>query len=135
LRAIGYGALLMVWLSVEDGTVFVVSVLGAGLSLVIVWLALMRWFGGRELTPRQWIPGFVLLGALAGFGAVWMTVFLMVFKNAWHAHAALDFPGEVVVAIVQRLIPWTVAGALLGGAAALVRNAELESPEKNERAN
>jgi hypothetical protein len=44
----------------------------------------------------------------------------MIFKNAWHAHAAVDFPGEVVVGIVERVIPWTISGALLGGALALI---------------
>ena len=121
--AIGYGALLLAWLTPEDNTIFVVSLLGAGLSLMIVLLVVLRWFGGRTLAPRQWIPGLVLLGALLGFGAVWMTVFLMVFKNGWHGHAAPDFPGVVVVGIINRAIPWTVAGALLGGAAALVRGA------------
>jgi hypothetical protein len=114
VMAIGYGALLLMWLSFEDGTVFIVSILGAGLSLMIV----LRWFGRRPIRHR--IAGFVLLGATVGFLAVWTTVTLMIFKNAWHAHAAVDFPGEVVVGIVERVIPWTISGALLGGALALI---------------
>lgn len=121
LMAIGYGALLLAWLTPEDATLIIVSVLGAGLSLMVSRLAGLRWLGGKTLTPRQWIPGLVVWGAFVGFGAVWATVLLMVFKNAWHSHAAPDFAGTVVAGIMRRSIPWTAAGALLGGAVALVR--------------
>ena len=131
LMAIGYGAIILAWLTPEDSTVLIVSILGAGLSLMILLLAVMRWFGGRSLAPRQWIPGMVIFGALVGFGAVWTTIFLMIFKNAWHSHAALDFPGEVVVAMVDRAIPWTLAGALLGGATAFLRAGRIR-PESRQ---
>ncbi|HLA45196.1 MAG TPA: hypothetical protein VJZ27_17245 [Aggregatilineales bacterium] len=121
LMAIGYGALLLAWLTPEDATLLIVSILGAGLSVLLVGLAVMRWMGGSRLSRYQWMVGFILFGAAAGFGAVLCTVFLMVFKNAWHSHAFLDFPGTVIVGITHRMIPWTVAGGLLGSSAVLIR--------------
>lgn len=120
LRAIAYGAVLLIWLSLEDATVWVVSLLGAGLALMSIGLMIMRWFGGRQLTLHQWAVGLVLVGMIIGFGAIWGTVTLMIFKNAWHAHAAPDFPSEVVVGIVERWRAWTFAGGLMGGAMALL---------------
>ncbi len=121
LAALGYGALLLAWLTPEDNTLLVVITLGAGLSLLWGGLAVLRWGGGRTLSPGQWGPGLVLFGALVGLGAVWCTIGLMVFKNAWHSHAYPDFSTPLIVEMAARSLPWSVAGACLGGAAALLR--------------
>ncbi|KAB2905056.1 MAG: hypothetical protein F9K27_06075 [Anaerolineae bacterium] len=116
---IGYGAVLMLWLSVENTNLVVVSVLGAGLSAMLLRLMVLRLYGGK--TFSLWAPGMFFFGLLVGFGAVWCTVGLMVFKNAWHAHAYPDFPATIVTGITQRWLSWSLAGGLLGGAAALFR--------------
>lgn len=121
VMAILYGGVLMVWLTPEDATLVIVSLLGAGIALVLTSLLVLRFLGGRQLTPQQWIPGLVIFGMAVGFGAVWGTVGLMIFKNAWHSHAAPDFSGTVIVGIMGRLIPWTLAGGFVGGALALWR--------------
>lgn len=116
-----FGAILLGWLSVEDSTVIAVSILGTGLSCLLVILAVLRWWGGRKITLQQWLPGMILMGGLVGFGAVWCTMSLMIFKNAWHSHAYPDFSSTLIVGISQRLIPWTIAGSLWGGATALFK--------------
>jgi len=127
LMALAYGGILLAWLTPEDATVIVVSFLGAGLSLVVVCLALLRWAGGYTLTAGQWLPGMIIIGGVIGFGAVWWTIGLMIFKNAWHSHAFPDFPGVVIVGIGRRVIPWTTAGALIGGGVGLLRLALISS--------
>lgn len=124
---IAYGAVLLVWFSTENANVPVVSILGTGLSLMLMRLLVLRFFGGREFSMRQWIPGAVLFGLTAGFSAVWCVTGLMIFKNAWHAHAYPDFPVVIVTGMAQRWLAWTVAGGLMGGAAALFRIAFLSS--------
>jgi hypothetical protein len=119
LYAIVYGAVLLAWLSTENATVIIVSLLGAGLSLMLISLGLMRWFGGR--TVQQWLLVWIILGAMVGCGAVVTTIGLMVFKNAWHSHAYPDFASVVVADMARRFFPWTAAGGLLGGATALIR--------------
>jgi hypothetical protein len=134
LYGIGYAALLLFWLSAENQSVWLVSLLGVGLSLILIWLGGLYWFGGRSFSPNQWIPGLIVAGAVVGCGAVLCAVGLMVFKNGWHAHAFPDFPGTVVAGMGRRLIPWTLAGALIGGAVALLRVAGLsETQSPNTR--
>lgn len=119
----GYGAILLVWLSIEDSTVLLVSLLGAGLATLLVSLTVMRWWGGRVLTAGQWLPAALLYGGVIGFTAIWCTVGLMVFKNAWHSHAYPDFPTVIVTGMTARLLPWTIAGSLIGGSVGLLRGA------------
>lgn len=121
LLLIGYGFGLMIWFSSENASLPVVSGLGAGLSFLLVRLLVLRQWGGKIFSWRQWLPAAVLLGLLVGFGAVWSTAGLMVFKNAWHAHAYPDFPAALVNGIIQRWLSWTLAGGLMGASAALFR--------------
>ena len=121
LMAIGYGVVLLMWLTPEDATVLIVSILGTGLAALLVLLLLLHWWGGRTLTLYQWLVGLLLVGAVIGFGAVWCTVALMIFKNAWHAHAYPDFSAILITEMVKRLLPWTLAGSLLGGSVGLIR--------------
>lgn len=117
---LAYGALLLAWLTPEDNTLIIVSILGWGLSALLVGLAALRWFGGRAWPPRQWIPALILAGALIGLGAVLCTFGLMIFKNAWHSHAYPDFPALVVIGILRRVVVWTAVGGLMGGASVLI---------------
>jgi hypothetical protein len=127
LYALGYGAILLVWLSTENTTTLIVSLLGIGLSALLGWLAMLRWLGGRAFSRRQWLLGMILVGGMIGFGAVWMTIGLMIFKNGWHSHAYPDFAPELITDMLHRLLPWTIAGAMLGGAMGLLHLANASS--------
>ena len=119
LLTMGYGFLSLLWLSFEDSTILIVSLLGWGLAFMLMSLGVMRWFGGRELTLRQWILAVILFGGLVGLGAIGGTVELMLFKNAWHSHANPDFSGNIVIGLINRALAWTFAGSLIGIAASL----------------
>jgi len=82
-----------------------------------VGLGVLRYWGGQRVGLAFW----VVCGGVVGFGAIWGTMGLMIFKNGWHAHAAPDFAALLVVGIARRLIPWTLAGALFGAAWGLFR--------------
>jgi len=113
MRRIGVGLLALLWLTPEDSTLWIVSFLGWGISLSIITLAAQYWFAGSY--PSHTALGILGSGGLlTGAGAVVGTVFLMVFKNAWHSHAALDFPASVVADMAERLVPWALAGGLTG---------------------
>jgi hypothetical protein len=116
LRGLGYGALLILWLTLEDKSLILVSLLGLGLSFTLVYLGLLRFFGGRSLAWVQALPVFIILGGVVGFGAVVATISLMVFKNTWHGHLVPDFSTSLIVGIGQRTPEWTLAGALVGSA-------------------
>jgi len=116
LRALSYGFILILWLTAEEKTIILVLLLGLGLSFTLVYLGLLRFFGGRSLAWGQALPVFIILGALVGFGTVVATISLMVFKNTWHGHLVPDFSTSLIVGIGQRTPEWTLAGALAGSA-------------------
>ncbi len=113
-----YGIFVFVWLSWED-SVWLVTVLGFGLSLLVGVHAMFR-FGGRRVTRRLFIAGAALLGALIGAGTVAATVLLMLIKTSMHSHVYPEYPFPLISGIVERLLPWTAAGALAGLALALI---------------
>lgn len=131
LAAILYGALLLFWLTPEDHTIWLVSLLGAGLSLLIVCLGLFYWWGGRSIPAQLWLPSTIIIGVLVGCGAVWTTVGLMIFKNAWHSHAYPDFANDILIGVLRRLIAWSVAGGFGGAALGLWQWGRLNDRHRN----
>ncbi len=107
-----YGITLFIWMSAED-SVWLVSLFGLGLSLLIVTHSLFR-LTGRTFPARVWMPASVIVGALIGAGASLATVLLMVIKTAWHAHLYPDYSFPLIAGIAARLPPWSLAGALVG---------------------
>jgi hypothetical protein len=112
LWAIAYGALLFFWMSSEQNTLWVVSAFGAGLAVLGLAGLAMRYGAGQVFRNRLGLG--LVFGAGSGFCAVWVTLGLMIFKNAWHSHALPDFPAPVVLGLADRLWAWTLAGALWG---------------------
>lgn len=131
--AIGYGAILLLWLSTEENAVWLTVLLGTGLALVIEGLFITHRLGKKTLGWRIWLPGILLLGAITGLASVFGTILLMVFKNVQHSHAAPDFSRAVVEGIFQLAPAWMLSGALLGGAVALAILAFSPQP-KDDRA-
>lgn len=120
LLALGWGALILIWLSVEDSGVGAVSGLGAGLALVISTLATVNKWGGRAY-PRSWLlPSLAIGGGLTGILSSGTTALLMVIKNAAHSHMTVDYPLTIVTATLARTPAWGAAGMLMGVGAALL---------------
>jgi hypothetical protein len=109
-----YGLLIFLWLSPEDNTVWTVTLLGVGLSLLLVGLTTLGCLGGQLISARHVVPGASLLGALVGLGASICVTGLMFFKNALHAHLFLDFPPGMLLATLARAPGWALAGGLAG---------------------
>jgi hypothetical protein len=114
LLTVGYGLLIFAWLSPEENQVWPVALLGCGLSLLGLILLVMSKLGGRTAPPAYVLPGAILFGLVAGFGASIATAGLMFFKDALHAHLFPDFPPLMMLAILQRAPIWTLAGGLAG---------------------
>lgn len=110
LMMIGYGLILMMWLTLEENTVWIVSILGMGLAYGLVWLVIRGQWAGRTLPAQTWLWGGILLGIVGGLGSVLMTTLLMLMKNAQHSHASLDFPSEVVAGLWEITPYWILAG-------------------------
>ena len=118
--ALTYGAIVILWLSREDNDVVEVTILGCGLSLLLLTLVVTGQFGGRHISPRLVVTGGVMFGLLAGLGTAVVTTMLMLFKNALHAHLFLDYPPPIMFGILQRAPAWMLVGALTGLSVGLV---------------
>lgn len=118
--ALGYGAALLLWLSVEDNAVWPVTVFGLGLCILIMGLTTFDRINLASV-PAHWLPIVsTVFGLLVGMGTAVATAGLMFFKNALHAHVFLDFPPALMLAMLQRAPQWGAAGALIGLSLGLV---------------
>jgi hypothetical protein len=117
--AIFYGVILFVWLTTENASMVVVSVLGLGAALGITGLSVVHWWGGQTYPIKIWLPSVVALGIIVGLGATGATFLLMMFKNVQHSHVVADYPWESVTDMLTRGPAWMVAGGLLGAAVGL----------------
>lgn len=114
LIAIGYGLALFQWMSVEDNAVWPAALYGLGLAALIVNLTLLDKMGGKHIPLRYLAFAGALWGALLGLGTSLAVTGLMFFKNAVHAHFFLDYPPELMLAMLRRAPVWTAAGSLIG---------------------
>jgi hypothetical protein len=112
--ALAYSLAVFIWLSVEDLTIWPVTLFGSIGALLIVSLTVLSKMGGRFITARH-LPLLVgLLGLVVGLGSSITVTALMFFKNARHAHVFPDYPVDLMLATLVRAPVWAVAGGLLG---------------------
>ena len=114
LLSLMVGGLLFIWLTLEDTQLLPIILLGLLATSIWVLNPLMQRFAGQSISPTKFILAMALLGALIGAGTVILTTIMMFLKTAWHSHLFPDYPAPMMVAMLQRLPLWTVAGALLG---------------------
>jgi hypothetical protein len=120
LFVIGYGVLILGWLTPEENSVWVVSLLGWGLAYLLTALFIRQRWGGRIMRDRVWIPLLILLGAITGLAAAGLTFLLTLMKNVQHSHLVLDFPNEVTLGILERAPLWAAAGLFVNLAFVLI---------------
>ena len=118
---VGYGIILLVWLSLEDNGTFSVALLGTGATILYSTIWLLKRSGGQVLPLRLWLPGLILFGGIVGALSTLTTTLLMFFKTGWHGHEFADYPPQMLLAMLQRLPVWMLAGALIGLAVALIK--------------
>lgn len=113
-------AVTFLWMSIEDADTTFVMLLSVNLALSAALLWAFRRYGGVAFTPRMFMMGAALVGAVTGAGVSLIAVGLMFFKNAWHSHLFPDFPLPMLGDMAARAFPWAGAGALFGLAVALL---------------
>lgn len=114
-----YGIAVFIWLTPED-TIWLAVLFGWGGTVLLIAHLLFRKFSGRQIQARMRFFGLILLGAVIGGGATITTTVLLFLKSSIHAHLFPDYPLAILLAILARFPAWTLAGALIGLAAALV---------------
>jgi hypothetical protein len=123
-----FGAFVFLWLGTEEDSVWLVSLLGLEIALLPTLHGLFR-FAGRTFSARVWIGTAVSLGALVGAGAGVGTILLMLMKTSMHSHVFPDYPFPLIRGVFERLPAWTVAGALVGLAGALLMYRPIVDPD------
>ena len=114
LLTLAYGFTLFGWFSLEDLTVWPVTLFGFGLATLIILYSLSGKIGGK-IIAAAYIPVLGgLTGSLIGIGSSVVVAGLMFFKNARHAHLYPDYPVEMILAMLERAPAWAIAGVLLG---------------------
>lgn len=108
------GIAVLLWSGMEDNDAVPVTVLGALLATAGAMLLLdsPRWRPAmaRASQPRQGLLTGAFIGALASLA----TPLLMLFKDLRHAHVYPDYPAGMMLATLERMPAWALAGGLAG---------------------
>lgn len=113
---------ILIWSGYEDRDALAVTALGffAAASFSLYLLSSSR----EHSAParQQGLSFAVLSGALIGALTALATALLMLFKNLRHGHVFPDYPLEMMLATLERLPHWALAGGLAGlGIGILIR--------------
>ncbi len=108
------GIAVLLWSGLEDKDAVVVSLLGALLataaSLMLLDSQRFRATFCRLSQPKRMAVAGAFIGALASV----TTSLLMLFKNLRHAHIFPDYPPQMMLATLERMPFWALAGGLAG---------------------
>ena len=122
------GLAILFWSGLEDSDAGAVTLLGALSSLSFTLWLLSRVATGHALKLLY----FGLSGALVGALAALCTATLMLFKNLRHAHVFPDYPAAMLLAALERLPLWAIAGALAGLGLGLLLASRLNDRDSNQ---
>lgn len=109
------GIALFFWLGKEDNDVLGVTTLGLILAGTSVWrLIFLRrrldFTASGKLSAHLGLLAGICVGALSSFFAA----LLMLLKDLRHGHIFPDYPPELIIATLERLPAWSLAGGLIG---------------------
>ncbi|MCY3779118.1 MAG: hypothetical protein OXG78_02305 [Chloroflexi bacterium] len=111
------GLAILLWSGLEDRDATRAAALG-----LLTAAALTMMLMSRRMRNHNVVLSATLAGALIGASASAVTAALMLFKDLRHAHPFPDFPPSMILGMLERLPPWTLAGALAGFGIALLLN-------------
>lgn len=111
---IGYGLVLIFWMSLENSSTLSVALLGIGATVIYSGTWLINRISERDIPARFWFPGMILSGTFFGAISVLITSILMFFKSGWHGHIYPEYPPQMIFSMFARLPVWTLSGALIG---------------------
>jgi len=116
------GIAILLWSGLEDRDARGVTALGflSAASFTLYLLTAGR--GHRWSARRRGLSFAMLSGALIGAMTALASALLMLFKNLRHGHLFPDYPLDMLLATLERLPYWALAGALAGlGIGLLIR--------------
>ena len=123
------GVAILIWSGYEDIDASGAALLGLTAAIGLT-MSLMR---SRLANDHSQIVISALTGALIGAATSVATAALMLFKDLRHAHPFPDFPPSIILGILERLPPWTLAGALAGIGIGLLLKLYLQAAARNTR--
>ncbi len=109
------GIALFYWLGKEDNDVLGVMTLGlilAGTS--VCWLIFLRRRSDIAASGKRSVLMGILAGICVGALSSFFAALLMLLKDLRHAHIFPDYPPELIIATLERLPAWSLAGGLIG---------------------
>ena len=105
---------MLLWSGLEDNDALLVTLLGALLAAATAMMLLAsQRFRPLIACGSRPIQG-ALAGALIGALAAVATPLLMLFKDLRHAHIYPDYPAGMMLAMLERMPAWALAGGLAG---------------------
>ncbi len=108
------GIAVLLWSSLEDNDAMLVTILGALLAIAAT-MTLFKLPFLRARFPSDDLPKrATVAGALVGTLASVTTPLLMLFKDLRHAHVFPDYPPGMMLAMLERMPMWALAGGLAG---------------------
>ncbi len=108
------GIAVLLWSGLEDNDALAVSALGSLLATAAS-MTLLDSQPFRAICRRLSLPKrMALSGASIGALASVTTALLMLFKDLRHAHIFPDYPPEMMLATLERMPIWALAGGLAG---------------------
>lgn len=109
------GIALFFWLGKEDNHVLGVITLGLILAGTSVWwLIFLRRRSDIAASGKLSVQLGILAGICVGALSSFFAALLMLLKDLRHAHIFPDYPPELIIATLERLPPWSLAGGLIG---------------------
>ena len=108
------GVAVLLWSGLEDNDAITVTTLGVLMATSLSTMLMTSRLAGATLRKIGVIERSVIAGLLTGALSSLTTPLLMLFKDVRHAHVFPDYPPQMMLAMLDRLPYWTIAGGLIG---------------------
>lgn len=108
------GIAVLLWSGMEDNDALLVTLLGTLLATAATMMLLASRRFHPVMTRGSRPMQGALAGALIGKLASVATPLLMLFKDLRHAHIYPDYPAGMMLATLERMPAWALAGGLAG---------------------
>ncbi|MDE2774721.1 MAG: hypothetical protein OXI77_02170 [Chloroflexota bacterium] len=108
------GIAVLLWSSMEDDDARMVTLLGMLLAAALSMMLVSSQRFPERLKRLSLAKRAAMSGALIGALASLTTPLLMLFKDLRHAHVFPDYPAGMMLATLERMPAWALAGGLAG---------------------
>lgn len=108
------GIAVLLWSGMEDNDARMVTLLGMLLAAAISMMLVNSQRFPERLKRLSLAKRAAMSGALIGMLASVTTPVLMLFKDVRHAHVFPDYPAGMMLATLERMPAWALAGGLTG---------------------